>query len=943
MGGGSSTPPPMTTETTGYTTQEPTVTSGTSTTNSATKIPSWLESTSQSLVQRATALSNQAYTPYTGQRLAEFDPMVNQAFQRIRAQGVAGQVGTATGLAEAAGTQGLAAGQFDPYQTGRFTGETAQQYMDPYMQGVVNTQLREAQREADIATTTRAGAATRAGAFGGSRQAIMDAEAQRNLATQKGDIQAAGLQKAYEGARAQFNVEDALAEQARRYGTEAGLQGGAQALSAAQVLGQLGTTQFGQEMDITQGLGYAGALRQQHAQTGLDIAYQDFLAQQKYPYEQLQFLQSIAAGVPYSTTQTSTTESSGVTTPGKTTSTTTAVQKPTAGVPAPASPTGGASSDYAEGGITGLLSDQQLQQRQQNPNVPTIARLAAEMQARENSQLRQASAGLAGQGMQGRPTVAEEVARGLDALPVRDDMVGYADGGILGYENGGDVDAKKVYRPFYEQAYRQREEKGSIYSPDFGYPPKERAAREALRAQTAGKDQPALDAQAAEDRASISRLVDAVQQQSEAAGRAIVDIGAMPIRGLAGAYDTAVVRPMRAAGIPAGYISPILTPEGAETSSMTPFMDVMRARQAAPSAAPALPPQDAARAQVLRERQGLGSLGVPTPAPAGAPTAPADLASASPAATARLTAPQPAAAQPPAMPGIQDALSQYRESQRRAADEGAAVVGEEAQAMADIERAALERFEAQQKTAGQGDADTRKRIAEREKKMDQAEKNALLVALARTAIGAYSARTGSTTANLARGLQMGIEGYAADTAKIDETRDSLRKELDRLDALRQQAAEASGKRREELTGQVKKAEVAAKFAAKKFGAAQGAKISDKEAEVMLTFAVNGLQEQKKQEYKLQEIAAQGVEARKTQAAKPISATAATSGTVTAKDMAKLRDDALADWSDSRKGRALQKQFGSFDNYLRTRVANYSGAAPTTPAAPSTKGWSVSPQ
>ena len=466
-------------------------------------------------------------------------------------------------------------------------------------------------------------------------------------------------------------------------------------------------------------------------------------------------------------------------------------------------------------------------------------------------------------------------------------MVGYADGGILGYENGGDVEG--VYRP------RREGESFSDYR---------RSLFEAELA--ADRRQAAQEAQAREQEAQAreqERLSRVAQAQQERGGEIIPS-------------------------------SPFFTREPLNLPQ--PASGVL--------AALSLPPQDAARAQVLRERQGLGSLGVPTPAPAAAPTAPADLASASPAATARLTAPQPAAAQTPAMPGIQDALSQYRESQRRAADEGAAVVGEEAQAMADIERAALERFEAQQKTAGQGDADTRKRIAEREKKMDQAEKNALLFALARTAIGAYSARTGSTTANLARGLQMGIEGYAADTAKIDETRDALRKEVDRLDALRQQAAEASGKRRDELTDQVKKAQVAAKFAAKKFSAAQGAKISDKEAEVLLDFTVKGAQEQKKQEYRLQEIAAQGAETRRTQAARPAGgAAAATSGTVTAKDMAKLRDDALADWSDSRKGRALQKQFGSFDNYLRTRVANYSGAAPTAPAAPSTKGWSVSPQ
>ena len=74
---------------------------------------------------------------------------------------------------------------------------SADAYMSPYMQSVVGAQQREAQRAADVATTGRRGEQTRAGAFGGSRAAIMDAEAARNLATQQGDIQAQGLQEAY--------------------------------------------------------------------------------------------------------------------------------------------------------------------------------------------------------------------------------------------------------------------------------------------------------------------------------------------------------------------------------------------------------------------------------------------------------------------------------------------------------------------------------------------------------------------------------------------------------------------------------------------------------------------------------------------------------------------------------------------------------------------------
>ena len=111
---------------------------------------------------------------------------------------------------------------------------SADAYMSPYMQSVVGIQQREAQRQADIAGTARKSAATSKGAFGGSRAAIMDAEADRNLATQKGDIQAQGLQAAYQQAQQQFNTEQGQGLQAQTANQQAGLTVGQQNLNAQQ-------------------------------------------------------------------------------------------------------------------------------------------------------------------------------------------------------------------------------------------------------------------------------------------------------------------------------------------------------------------------------------------------------------------------------------------------------------------------------------------------------------------------------------------------------------------------------------------------------------------------------------------------------------------------------------------------------------------------------------
>jgi hypothetical protein len=125
---------------------------------------------------------------------------------------------------------------------------SADAYMSPYMQNVVNIQQREAQRQADIARTQSNAQAVRAGAFGGSRQAIMDAEAARNLAQQKGDIQATGLQSAFQQAQGQFNTEQQARLAAQQANQQAGLTVGQQNLGARQATQQLG---FGADLQTS--------------------------------------------------------------------------------------------------------------------------------------------------------------------------------------------------------------------------------------------------------------------------------------------------------------------------------------------------------------------------------------------------------------------------------------------------------------------------------------------------------------------------------------------------------------------------------------------------------------------------------------------------------------------------------------------------------------------
>jgi hypothetical protein len=250
------------------------------------------------VLAESAGLAQQQYQPYQYQRIAGFDPMQLQAQQATANLAVSPYVNPAAQAATGATQAGLA-GIYNPslLTGGSFTDPgMAQSYMSPYMQNVVDIGKREAQRQADIARTQRGAEAVRRGAFGGSRQAIMEAEAQRNLAQQMGDIQARGGQAAYEQAAQQFQSEQGRRLQASQLGLQSALQG-------AQQLGQLGQLQFGQAKDIVGLQAAAGAERQALQQKKYEQDYQDFLRQKQFPYQQAQFIMEMARGMPMQSTE----------------------------------------------------------------------------------------------------------------------------------------------------------------------------------------------------------------------------------------------------------------------------------------------------------------------------------------------------------------------------------------------------------------------------------------------------------------------------------------------------------------------------------------------------------------------------------------------------------------------------------------------------------------
>jgi hypothetical protein len=264
-----------------------------------TTIPDYAKPYVENLLGLAEGFTNpnaRPYQQYMGDRVAQFNPLQQQSYENAGLMQTAPQLQDATALA---GMSGLGALNTQyTFNPSNFNSANAQSTMNPYMQNVVDIQQREAERQAGIAGTNQQAQATKAGAFGGGRDAIMRAEAARNLATQKGDIQAMGLNNAYNQAMQQYNTQYQQNAQQQQYGAGLGLQGLQTANQAAQNLGNLGNTQYNQNMGILGMQNQFGGQQQQQVQNVLNNQYQDYLNYQNYPYKQMGFMSDILRGLP---------------------------------------------------------------------------------------------------------------------------------------------------------------------------------------------------------------------------------------------------------------------------------------------------------------------------------------------------------------------------------------------------------------------------------------------------------------------------------------------------------------------------------------------------------------------------------------------------------------------------------------------------------------------
>ena len=210
------------------------------------------------MLGRGMAAASTPYQAYTGPLTATPSGLQTQAW---------------TGLAGLT----LPTGQQTTFTPGSFTTEgVAQQYMNPFVQTALNPQIEEARRQSTIENLKNKAAATRAGAYGGSRQALMESENQRNLLQNLALITGKGYETAYTKGAEQFNTEQARQQAAAKQAQDYGLAGlGAQAT--------------------------AGAAQRDIQQQGITADYGQFQEQRDYPYKQVQYLQSLLQNLPLAT------------------------------------------------------------------------------------------------------------------------------------------------------------------------------------------------------------------------------------------------------------------------------------------------------------------------------------------------------------------------------------------------------------------------------------------------------------------------------------------------------------------------------------------------------------------------------------------------------------------------------------------------------------------
>lgn len=228
------------------------------------------------MLGKAQALSEMPYQTYQGPLTAGTSTLQQKYFQGLGNLTFPQQLGQSFTSSTAPTLPTMTTAGATPSSGASSPTGIAAQYMNPYLSAVLAPQLSELQRQAQIAQMNQGSRLSQAGAYGGGRQAIMDAELQRNLLQEANKTIGAGYASAYDKALQQYNLEQ------------------------------------GQAKTLADTLAQAGAQQRAIEQEGITADLNEFLQQRDYPMKQLQFQQSMLQGLPISTVTNTPSQMSGI-------------------------------------------------------------------------------------------------------------------------------------------------------------------------------------------------------------------------------------------------------------------------------------------------------------------------------------------------------------------------------------------------------------------------------------------------------------------------------------------------------------------------------------------------------------------------------------------------------------------------------------------------------
>lgn len=277
---------------------------GTQTTVQQQKIPEWVEEAGKENLRIANEIAARPYVNYPGSLTATFTPEQEAAFGLAQRS-----VGLTAPLYGMAGqTIGGVAG-YNPQdvQSQSFLNANVSGYMNPYTENVINRASEAAMRQLQQQQNQIAAQASRAGAFGGSRQAIQEGVASAEAARGIGDLAAQLQAQNYAQAQQAISADQARAQQAALANQAAGLQAAGLRLQGGQGLANLGGLAQQAALTDVATMGAVGEARQQLAQRQLDEAYARFQEERNYPVEALNLRLAALGATPYGKETTSTT------------------------------------------------------------------------------------------------------------------------------------------------------------------------------------------------------------------------------------------------------------------------------------------------------------------------------------------------------------------------------------------------------------------------------------------------------------------------------------------------------------------------------------------------------------------------------------------------------------------------------------------------------------